>query len=114
MSAKIIHERALRAALRILALTDNQLELIDAMRKATCARRDTLMEMVRANYSGDKAAFEALGASMLAAKGQGSTYRYYSGGITDTMRTKQIAKQAMEWVTNNAEVSDEQDNAQAT
>lgn len=91
---KAISKRQLELSVSLLDKYDQQLKLVDEMRTATCARRDTMMEFIRANYTGDAKAFETLRKGFIGSDGRGNTMRYYDKGLLDTMRTKQIVERA--------------------
>ena len=102
---KIIHEAALRSALKLMDMLDKQLDLIEQMRKGVCARRDTLYEFVRANFTGDEKAFKFFRDGLKEHNGAGSTRRYYDNGVVDAMRTKAIVKQAQAWAEKGEETT---------
>lgn len=65
---KPISIEALRNTLRLLDLYKRQRELLDETREALQERVRTLREFVRANYTDDKEAFNAMGGEMARGK----------------------------------------------
>ena len=93
---KMISRKGLELSLDLLEKYEQQIKLAEELKKGTEARKATIMEFIRANFTGDDEAFKAIRTGFLAEKGSGSTRRYYDRGIMDSMKTKQVVQRVRE------------------
>lgn len=92
---KPINERLLSMSLRLLAQYDAQDKLIEEMRKSNEARRVTMQEFIRANYTGDDYAFNTIKAAFVDGS-QGLGRRIYDNGAYDHVQTRMLVKAVRE------------------
>lgn len=91
---KPINEKALEISLRLLDQHDKQMKLIEEMVKSVEARRTTIQEFIRANYTGDDYAYKLL--KECYRTGQGTMRRIYDNGAYDHVQTRMLVKAVRE------------------